>query len=93
MSEAPVRKHVIVSGRVQGVGYRYFVLENAVLMGIHGWVRNLPDGRVEAEIEGAENLVGELIKLLQTGPRLSVVTDLDVQDLAGSGSHKGFHVR
>lgn len=93
MSGEIVRKHVIVGGRVQGVGFRFFVIEQAGLLGAKGWVRNLPDGRVEAEIEGSPEIVNQLLDQLRVGPRLSHVTSLDVQDLDGPAPHKDFRVR
>lgn len=93
MSGETVRKRVVVSGRVQGVGFRFFVVEQAELLGVIGWVRNLPDGRVEAEIEGSPEKVDKLLDQLRVGPRLSHVTSLDVQDLDSSGTYKDFRVR
>jgi|GEM_PF-5575656 Acylphosphatases len=55
-----VRAHVFVSGRVQGVGYRYYTQKQARDLGIQGWVRNLTDGRVEAVFEGNPNTVDEM---------------------------------
>jgi len=55
-----IRAHVIYSGRVQGVGFRYTVLELANQLHVTGWVKNLPDGRVEAVIEGDEDSVKKL---------------------------------
>ncbi len=56
-----VRAHVFFSGRVQGVFFRAFTKENAEKLGVKGWVRNLPDGRVEAVFEGPRDKVEELI--------------------------------
>lgn len=80
MSEI-VRKQVLVSGRVQGVGYRYFVVEAARLMGVNGWVKNLMDGRVEAELEGTPEIVDALIDRLREGPSSGHVDHAAVTDL------------
>lgn len=74
-----IRAHVIVSGRVQGVGYRFSTLDEAHSRGITGWVRNLPDGRVEAVFEGSEEVVKEMICWCHQGPPASVVKDVVVE--------------
>lgn len=74
-----IRAHVIVSGKVQGVGYRFSTLDEAKSRGITGWVRNLPDGRVEAVFEGTEETVREMIKWCDQGPPASVVKDVFVE--------------
>lgn len=58
----------LISGRVQGVGYRYSTREKAMALGLAGWVRNLPDGRVEAVVEGDRTQVIRLVEWLQSGP-------------------------
>ncbi|MBD2043564.1 acylphosphatase [Microcoleus sp. FACHB-672] len=74
-----IRAHVIVSRRVQGVGYRFSTLDEANSRGITGWVRNLPDGRVEAVFEGTEETVTEMIRWCDQGPPTSVVKDVFVE--------------
>lgn len=76
MSE--VCKHVFLTGRVQGVGFRAFVRRNARRLEIQGWVKNLPDGRVEALISGPDKEVEELLKLMKEGPSLARVTDISI---------------
>ncbi len=75
MQEVPNRiaRRYLISGRVQGVGFRAFVLQAAVELGLAGWVRNLSDGRVEALAEGSQRQLGELRALLARGPALSRV--------------------
>ena len=63
-----VRVHALVSGHVQGVGYRWFVRGLAAAAGLSGWARNLPDGRVEVELEGPADAVRDAVAALQ-GPR------------------------
>ncbi len=89
----PVRVQVLVSGRVQGVNYRWFVVDKAESLGLAGWVRNLDDGRVEAEIEGESDVVNQLLDAMKTGPRTANVTDLAVTPLKYEGRGKEFRVR
>jgi acylphosphatase len=85
MSSAPKEaRNFIVGGRVQGVGFRYFVQRQAQGLGLAGWVRNLPDGRVEAFIEGPAADLDEIEKLLRRGPALSRVESLDISPAAPS---------
>lgn len=67
----------MVKGRVQGVFYRVFVKDHADSMGLKGWVRNLPDGNVEAVIEGEENAFHALIEKCRIGPPLARVENVD----------------
>lgn len=72
-SNARARLHAFVSGRVQGVGYRWFVQRHAGGRRLTGWVRNLEDGRVELEAEGPRPMLDELLEALGRGPRNSRV--------------------
>lgn len=74
-----VRAHVFISGRVQGVGYRFSTIEQADNLGVSGWVRNLPDGRVEAVFEGNRAAVEEMIRWCHRGPKAAVVKDVAVE--------------
>lgn len=74
-----IRCRVLVSGRVQGVYYRDTCRRLALERGVGGWVRNLPDGRVEAVFEGPPGDVHELVEWARHGPSLAVVTDVAVQ--------------
>lgn len=75
-----MRRRVIVRGRVQGVGFRWFVREHARTLRLAGWVRNLPDGMVELEVEGAPEKVAELMAHVAEGPDGAVVAGVeDVQ--------------
>lgn len=75
------RYRVRVSGTVQGVGYRANVRSRAERAGLAGWVRNLPDGRVEAEVEGAEAAVENLLTWMREGPRGARVTGLERDEI------------
>lgn len=72
---------VTVSGRVQGVGYRDFVRQNADDRSIGGWVRNLPDGQVEAILAGPGAAIDALVAMLREGPRFAVVDQVTIEDL------------
>ena len=63
--QTKIRKHIIFYGRVQGVGFRYYAVNKANQLGLTGWVRNLPDGTVEMEVQGNELSIDELIIFLQ----------------------------
>jgi acylphosphatase len=73
-----VRRRVVVSGRVQGVGFRAAVSRHARTRGVAGWVRNLPTGEVEAVFEGDEAAVERMVRFCGDGPRGAVVEDVDV---------------
>jgi acylphosphatase len=70
--------HAYIKGRVQGVGFRFWVHTQARKLGITGWVRNLPDGRVEVEAAGSEDQLFEMEQLLWKGPTLSRVDDVQI---------------
>ncbi len=72
------RAHLFISGRVQGVYYRGFTAETAESLGLTGWVRNLPDRRVEAVFEGEREAIETAIRKCYEGPPASRVTDINV---------------
>ena len=74
-----IRYRVLISGRVQGVAYRDSCRRMAEQHGVNGWVRNLPDGSVEAVFEGAPEAVGRLVDWSRRGPRFADVADVRVQ--------------
>jgi len=88
-----VARHFLVSGRVQAVGFRYFTQAAANREGLHGWVRNLPDGRVEVEAEGDADAVERFERALRHGPRGARVDEMDVEAIAPSGREPGFFVK
>jgi acylphosphatase len=81
-----------VSGMVQGVGFRYFTYREASRLSLGGYVRNLPDGRVQVYAEGPEDKLKDLIDVLQNGPRFSDVHHLDVQWESYQGKYKSFNI-
>jgi acylphosphatase len=74
------RAHVFVSGEVQGVFFRYETRERARELGLAGWVRNLPDSRVEAVFEGPQNKVDQMVAWCRQGPEQADVREVDVRD-------------
>ncbi len=74
-----VRALVVAQGRVQGVGFRAFLRREAVRRGLSGWVRNVSDGRIETEVEGAHDLVEAFVQAVQRGPSLAQVRDVRVE--------------
>jgi acylphosphatase len=79
------RVRVLVSGDVQGVGFRWYCHERAVAAGVAGFVRNLPDGRVEAAFEGDDGAVEAMVAWCRSGPRWAHVEGLDVREEPPSG--------
>jgi len=89
-----VRVRAFVSGLVQGVFFRATTADVAKNLGsITGWVKNLPDGRVEVLAEGPRETVSNLIKWLHTGPPASTVTDVTLSWEKATGEFKSFTVR
>ena len=91
--EAARRVHVYVSGVVQGVYYRASTQREAERLGLHGWVRNLHDGRVEFEAEGPERDVEALLSWARQGPPAARVDHLQIEELAPTGRGRAFEVR
>lgn len=85
------RIHVVVHGRVQGVGFRYATLEAARRSGVAGYVRNRADGAVEAEVEGPDAALEEMLGFLRSGPPAADVSEVEVTDVAPRGA-PGFGV-
>jgi acylphosphatase len=80
-----VRLHLWVSGRVQGVWYRGSCADQAEQLGVSGWARNLPDGRVEVVAEGGPEAVGKLVEWCHKGPPHARVASIDVRQEAPEG--------
>ena len=78
---AGIARHVTVTGRVQGVCFRAWLREQAEALGVTGWVRNCPDGRVDAHVEGEEAAVRQLIERLHHGPPSAQVDDVHLWDV------------
>ena len=87
-----VRAHIYVSGRVQGVYYRKNARRSALSLGLTGWVRNLPDRRVEAVAEGERNCVEDFLGWCREGPSMAIVRDMEVSWEAATGEFETFRV-
>ena len=75
-----MKKHIIIGGKVQGVGFRYWLYKAAMQRNIEGWVRNKISGEVEALLIGNDKEVNSLIKLCRKGPPSSEVTKVNIKD-------------
>lgn len=84
--------HVRVEGRVQGVGFRYFVYDQALDLGLTGWVRNRFDGSVEVLAEGKRSVLDQLMSALRRGPRSSLVLGLHPTWNQATGEYTGFQI-
>jgi acylphosphatase len=82
-------KHLIIAGRVQGVGYRAWMVREADRLGISGWVRNRRDGTLEALVDGDTASMEELLRLCRRGPPLAEVSEI-VEELAEPYPEPGF---
>jgi len=88
-----VARRYLISGRVQGVGFRYFTEATARREGIIGWVRNTPDGRVEVAAEGDAEALERFERSLRHGPRGARVERVDVDDTIPAGREAGFTIK
>lgn len=88
-----VRLHAFVEGRVQGVGFRYFVQEVAFGLGLSGWVRNRWDRSVEVVAEGGQEDLEKLLNELRRGPRASLVTNVKPTWGPATGEFHSFQIR
>jgi acylphosphatase len=89
-----VARRYLISGRVQGVGFRYFTKDVAEREGVTGWVRNLDDGRVEALVEGEDEAVTRVERALWQGPGGARVDTVAVDDSdPPSGAYHAFSIR
>ena len=87
------RVHIWVSGRVQGVGFRAFVEQTGMMLGLTGWVRNLGYEQVEAVAEGSRAALEEFAQAIQSGPRGSRVEDARVEWEPPTGEFRWFEVK
>ena len=83
--------HLRIFGRVQGVGFRYYMRREARRRGVSGWVRNRNDGSVEAMVQGPREAVDGLVDWARKGPPSARVTDVQVSE--GSGDYRSFETR
>lgn len=88
-----VARRYLVNGRVQGVGFRYFTKSTALREGLHGWVRNLPDGRVEISAEGEAEALERFEHKVRHGPPGARVEAVEIVDAGATASETGFSIR
>lgn len=84
-------KRLIITGQVQGIGYRHWLLTKATEAGLDGWVRNRANGTVEALISGETDAVEDLVRLCRRGPRMAVVASI-TEDFADPPDEPGFQI-
>ena len=87
-----MKKHIVITGKVQNVGYRYWLYKEAIEKNISGWVRNKISGEVEALVIGNDADINNLIKLCKKGPPLSKVTKIEVQNYPKEFLKKSFNI-
>jgi acylphosphatase len=87
------RYHLYVSGIVQGVGFRWYAQKIGRRIGVYGWVKNLPDGRVEIVVEGEDEKVEIFIKELKEGYLGENIRDIEKIEEEYKGEFKGFEIR
>ena len=87
-----MKKHIVINGKVQGVGFRYWLSETAKQKNIYGWVRNKVSGEVEALFVGDDLKINDLIKLCKKGPPSSKVTKITVQNFREEYLNKSFDI-
>ena len=88
-----IARRYVLSGRVQGVGFRYFATTAAGREGVHGWVRNLPDGTVEVQLAGDAASVDRVEASLRRGPAGARVDAVTVEDVPPTNRATGFSIR
>ena len=93
MDVGPVRLDATIRGRVQGVGYRYFVVRRALDLGLVGWVANLADGSVRCVAEGPASAIDDLEAALREGPTGALVDDVNVVRMPATGEFERFSIR
>ena len=87
-----MKKHLVISGKVQGVGFRYWLQRLAIEKNICGWVKNKTSGNVEVLIVGEEKEVRELIKLCEMGPNLAKIDCVQINDYSKDYIKKDFDI-
>lgn len=93
MSDSAYRVHIWVTGHVQDVGFRAFVISSAEIIGVTGWVRNVGRDTVETVAEGTRQQVDQFIKAVKTGPRSSYVDESRVEEEQPTGAFPTFEMQ
>ncbi len=92
MASNEIFRRYLVVGRVQGVGFRWYVEREARLIGVGGWVRNCDDGAVEVLASGTNAQLGSLYDKLKEGPRAARIDEVEVEDAAPFSGYKTFQI-
>ena len=87
------RYHLIIKGRVQGVGYRMSAYDAAIDLGITGWVKNMRDGSVEVLAESDKATLEQFVSWAKKGPGYAKVSEVSTEELDASGEFKSFYIR
>lgn len=85
--------HVFIYGRVQGVGFRFFALKEAMRFDLNGWVRNNYDGSVELVVQGVQKALDAFIERMERGNDLSIVECIDIREYQGQQEYNTFEIR
>lgn len=93
MSSLKLCMHCFVSGRVQGVSFRHYTRQEALRLGVEGWIRNLADGRIEVMVYGEAKSVEKLCSWLHNGPILARVTEVKCNKIAPPEDLEGFTIQ
>jgi acylphosphatase len=92
MDSTQMYRRYVVKGRVQGVGFRWYVEREARLLGVGGWVRNRDDGAVEVLASGTGSQLGSLYDRLREGPRAARIDGVEVDDASPFGGYQTFQI-
>lgn len=84
---------LLISGRVQGVSFRYYTRQKAAEVGVHGWVRNLMNGQVEAWVQGEAQAVARMVNWCRQGPPSARVDEIKIEDEVIDPEVQGFEIR
>lgn len=84
---------IIVSGLVQGVGFRYFTIKQAATLGLKGYAKNLPTGQVEIIAQGEKGMIDELVKIVRVGPSYASVSDVQLEEINTDENYDNFGIR
>ena len=88
-----MQRYILISGKVQGVGFRYFTQQNATKLGIHGYAKNLLNGKVEVVAEGDKATLDQFVTILRKGPSAAKVKDVKVKERPLGGEYTSFEIR
>lgn len=88
-----IRLHILIDGRVQGVGFRFFTRRQASILGITGYAKNLVNGKVKVVAEGRESYLEEFVEKLKRGPSMARVTDIKIDRKKYKGEFRSFSIR